>query len=146
MRKKCAKSILFIASSTLDLPERCNVHRKANLTNVKCNYEIHRAITKSNASPSININTRLSPVLESNSFVITCSCEIISLSTGTTTGYNGMETAGISWWIEYILRIIAWWYVDVEFIYYQEKLGKNIFILLAKNELISQQCKKQTFC
>lgn len=45
--------------------------------------------------PSININTRLSPVLESNSFVITCSCEIISLSTGTTTGYNGMETAGI---------------------------------------------------
>lgn len=118
MRKKCAKSILFIASSTLDLPERCNVHRKANLTDVKCNYETRRAITKSNASPSININTRLAGAgieFLRNDLSLWNNFPIYKEQLRDTTL---LETAGISWWIEYISRIIARWYVDVEFTYY----------------------------
>lgn len=86
--------------------------------------------------PSININTRLSPVLESNSFVITCSCEIISLSTGTTTGYNGMETAGILL-VNRIHTSHNCMMIRRRRIHsLLRKIRKNIFILLAKNELI----------
>lgn len=89
--------------------------------------------------PSININTRLSPVLESNSFVITCSCEIISLSTGTTTGYNGMETAGILL-VNRIHTSHNCMMIRRRRIHsLLRKIRKNIFILFAKNELIMQK-------